>query len=320
MTLNTATIPQNDEQLAIKRVSKGRLLLRRFCRNKLALAGVAIMAVLIVYAVLGPHVSKYGYDDVDFLSLQKAPDSNHWFGTDQVGADLFVRAAHGVGRSLMIGFIASVGITVIAAFAGSAVAYFEGWPEKIGTWILDMLLVVPTFFLLAIMVQAASGTNGWIWLTVALMIFGWIMMARVIRSIATSLREREYVAAARFMGVRPLTIIRRHIIPNLGSILIIHTVLGVVSAIEAETGLSFIGFGIQPPDTSLGTLISDGSGLLQTAPWMFLIPSLLLLALCFAMTWIGDGLRDALDPSSSSSGKAAGKTVKKRAGKRGRTA
>lgn len=298
MTINASTVPQNDDRLTIRRVSKGRLLLRRFCRNKLALAGVTIMVVLIGYAVLGPHISKYDYADVDFVNLQESPDADHWFGTDKVGADLFVRAAHGVGRSLMIGFIASIGITVIAAFVGSAIAYFEGWPEKIGTWILDMLLVIPTFFLLAIIVQSASGTNGWIWLTVALMIFGWIMMARIIRSIATSLREREYVAAARFMGVRPLTVIRRHVIPNLGSILIIHTVLGVVTAIEAETGLSFIGFGIQPPDTSLGTLISDGAGLLQTAPWMFLIPSLLLLGLCFAMTWIGDGLRDALDPSS----------------------
>lgn len=304
MTLNTAVVPQHEEQLAIKRVSKGRLLLRRFSRNKLAMVGVAIMMILILYAVVAGYVSKYSYSDVDFASLQEPPSASHWFGTDKVGGDLFARAAHGVGRSLMIGFIASVGITAIAAFAGSAIAYFEGWPEKIGTWVLDMLLVVPTFFLLAMMVQAGSGTSGWIWLTVALMIFGWIMMARVVRSIATSLREREYVAAARFMGVRGLTVIRRHVIPNLGSILVIHTVLGVVTAIEAETGLSFIGFGIQPPDTSLGTLISEGSGLLQTAPWMFLIPGGLLLALCFAMTWIGDGLRDALDPSSASGGSA----------------
>jgi peptide/nickel transport system permease protein len=204
----------------------------------------------------------------------------------------------------MIGLIASIGITIVAAFVGTAVAYFEGWREKVGVWIIDMLLVIPTFFLLAIMVTGASGTNGWLWLTAALMIFGWVGYARVLRSIALSLREREYVAAARFMGVRSFTILRRHMIPNLGSILIIHTVLGVVYAVQAETGLSFLGFGIRPPDTSLGVLIRAGSGTLLTAPWMFFVPAGLLLALCFSMTMIGDGLRDALDPSSASSGRA----------------
>jgi peptide/nickel transport system permease protein len=167
-----------------------------------------------------------------------------------------------------------------------------------------MLLVIPTFFLLAIMVKGATGTSGWLWLTAALTIFGWVGYARILRSIALSLREREYIAAARFMGVPSLTILRRHMIPNLGSILIIQTVLGVVYAVQAETGLSFLGFGITPPDTSLGVLIRAGSSTLLTAPWMFLVPAALLLALCFSMTMVGDGLRDALDPSSASAGRA----------------
>ena len=181
---------------------------------------------------------------------------------------------------------------MIAAFVGTAVAYFEGWREKVGVWIIDMLLVIPTFFLLAIMVKGATGTSGWLWLTAALTIFGWVGYSRILRSLALSLREREYVAAARFMGVPSFTILRRHMIPNLGSILIINTVLGVVGAVQAETGLSFLGFGITPPDTSLGVLIRAGSGTLLTAPWMFLEPAALLLALCFSMTLIGDGLRD----------------------------
>jgi peptide/nickel transport system permease protein len=154
------------------------------------------------------------------------------------------------------------------------------------------------------MVKGATGTSGWLWLTAALTIFGWVGYSRILRSIALSLREREYVAAARFMGVPSFTILRRHMIPNLGSILIINTVLGVVGAVQAETGLSFLGFGITPPDTSLGVLIRAGSGTLLTAPWMFLEPAALLLALCFSMTLIGDGLRDALDPSSASGGRA----------------
>jgi peptide/nickel transport system permease protein len=288
----------------VQRVPKSTLVARRFARNRAAVAGLVIFALLALLAVVGPFLTRWGYDDLDFGALKQAPTAAHWLGTDIVGADMLALCVRGLGRSLLIGVIASLGITVIAAFVGTAITYFEGWREKVGIWIVDMLLVIPTFFLLAIMVKGASGTSGWLWLTAALTIFGWVGYARILRSIALSLREREYIAAARFMGVPSLTILRRHMIPNLGSILIIQTVLGVVYAVQAETGLSFLGFGITPPDTSLGVLIRAGSSTLLTAPWMFLEPAALLLALCFSMTMIGDGLRDALDPSSASAGRA----------------
>jgi peptide/nickel transport system permease protein len=303
-TTTTAPGKGTAKQTAIQRVPKARLIVRRFARNRPAMFGLVIFVVLVLVAVIGPFVATWNYDDLDFTALKQAPSSEHWLGTDTVGADMLSLSIRGLGRSLMIGVIASVGITVIAAFVGTAVAYFEGWREKLGVWLIDMMLVIPTFFLLAIMVKGASGTSGWLWLTLALTIFGWVGYARVLRSIALSLREREYIAAARFMGVPSFTILRRHMIPNLGSILIIHTVLGVVYAVQAETGLSFLGFGITPPDTSLGVLIRAGSGSLLTAPWMFLVPAALLLALCFSMTMVGDGLRDALDPSSASVGRA----------------
>jgi peptide/nickel transport system permease protein len=288
----------------VQRVPKLTLIARRYARSASAVAGLVLFALLVLLAVAGPFLTKWSYDDLDFLALKQPPGATHWLGTDIVGADMFALCVRGLGRSLLIGLIASLGITVIAAFVGTAVAYFEGWREKVGVWVIDMLLVIPTFFLLAIMVKGATGTSGWLWLTAALTIFGWVGYSRILRSIALSLREREYVAAARFMGVPSFTILRRHMIPNLGSILIINTVLGVVGAVQAETGLSFLGFGITPPDTSLGVLIRAGSGTLLTAPWMFLEPAALLLALCFSMTLIGDGLRDALDPSSASGGRA----------------
>jgi peptide/nickel transport system permease protein len=293
-----------ERRAALHRVPKTTLIARRFARNKAAVAGLAIFVLLALLALAGPFISPWKYDDLDFLALKQPPTSMHWLGTDIVGADMFALTVRGLGRSLMIGVIASLGITVIAAFVGTAVAYFEGWREKVGIWVIDMLLVIPTFFLLAIMVKGATGTSGWLWLTAALTIFGWVGYSRILRSIALSLREREYVQAARFMGVPSFTILRRHMIPNLGSILIIQTVLGVVYAVQAETGLSFLGFGINPPDTSLGVLIRAGSGTLLTAPWMFLEPAALLLLLCFSMTMVGDGLRDALDPSSASGGRA----------------
>ena len=299
-----ASAIEQEQRAVLHRVPKRTLIVRRFCRNRPALLGFVIFLLLALLAVAGPFVSPWEYDDPDFSALKQPPSPAHWLGTDAVGADMFALAVRGLGRSLMIGLIASLGITIIAAFVGTALAYFEGWREKVGVWIIDMLLVIPTFFLLAIMVTGASGTHGWLWLTAALTLFGWVGYARVLRSIALSLREREYIAAARFMGVPSFTILRRHMIPNLGSILIIHTVLGVVYAVQAETGLSFLGFGITPPDTSLGVLIRAGSGTLLTAPWMFLVPAALLLALCFSMTMIGDGLRDALDPSSASAGRA----------------
>jgi peptide/nickel transport system permease protein len=289
---------------AVLRVPKSTLIVRRFCRNKTAVFGLAIFVLLTLLAIVGPYLAKWKYDDLDFLALKQGPSAAHWLGTDIVGADMLALCIRGLGRSLMIGVIASLGITVIAAFVGTAVAYFEGWREKVGVWIIDMMLVIPTFFLLAIMVKGATGTNGWMWLAAALTLFGWVGYSRILRSIALSLREREYVAAARFMGVPSFTILRRHMIPNLGSILIIQTVLGVAYAVQAETGLSFLGFGIAPPDTSLGVLIRAGSGTLLTAPWMFLEPAALLLLLCLSMTLIGDGLRDALDPSSASGRRA----------------
>ncbi|UPK75809.1 ABC transporter permease [Nocardioidaceae bacterium SCSIO 66511] len=304
MTTPTVTTVEADERVAIQRTSKGRLLVRRYMRNKSAVVGLFIVLLLVAFTLIGPMFAKYEYEELDFLALKEAPSGDHWFGTDNAGGDLFALSIRGLGRSLMIGFIASIGITVIAALVGTAVAYFGGWIEKVGTWILDMLLVIPAFLVIAIVTSSASGTNGWLWLTLALMLLGWVGYARVIRSVALSLREREYVSAAKFMGVGSFTILRRHLIPNLGSILIIHTVLGVVYAVELETALSFVGFGINPPDTSLGVLIDNGSKTLDTAPWMFLIPAGLLVALCFAMTMIGDGLRDALDPSSESGGKA----------------
>ncbi|MGH3359190.1 MAG: ABC transporter permease [Nocardioidaceae bacterium] len=304
MTTLPGTATAQDERVAIQRVSKRRLIARRFLRNKAAVLGLAIFVILVSFAAFGSFFATWEYDELDFMALKEGPSGEHWFGTDNAGGDLFALTVRGLGRSLMIGVLASVGTTIIAAFVGTAIAYFGGWFDKVGTWILDMMLVIPAFLMLAIVVQSTSGANGWIWLTVGLTVLSWPVYARIIRSLAMSLREREYVTAARFMGVPSLTILRRHLVPNLGSILIIQTVLGVVYAVEAETALSFIGFGISPPDTSLGLLIDSGSGTLQTAPWMFLFPAGLLVALCFAMTMIGDGLRDAFDPSSESGGKA----------------
>lgn len=262
----------------------------------------AILVVLVLMAIFGPMICRFDYTDPDFTSLNVPPNATHWFGTDGGGFDLFACVTHGLGRSLVIGISYALITTVLSAIIGTAIAYARGVPEKIGMWFLDMLLVIPSFLLVAMIVRASSGATGWLMLIVGLSAFGWIGYARTLRTVALSLRERDYVRAARYMGVSPIKTIIRHLIPNLGSILIINMVLCVIGGINSETAYSFLGLGIKAPDTSLGYLLSQGSSAMLSAPWVILIPSIVLIILCVSMQMIGDGLRDALDPYSRAAG------------------
>ena len=292
-----------DEQ-GLHRTGRFALIARRFVRRPSAVVGVVLLLLLVLFAVVGPLVSPWAYDEPDFLALAQAPGPDHWFGTTQGGSDLFALCARGLGRSLLIGILSSVGITVVAAVLGTCVAFFEGWVERVGMWVLDMLLVIPTFLLIAMVTRSASGGSSWLVLTLALTVFGWVGYARILRTLSLQLRELDYVNAARYMGVNPFRIIVRHLVPNLGSVLIIQTVLGVVGAVNSETALSFLGLGVKAPDWSLGTILAAGQSVVLTSPWVLLAPSLFLIALTFSMQLIGDGLRDAIDPYSRSGGKA----------------
>lgn len=312
-TMVDAANPQNDPKTVttadkkgeVKHLSYGALIARRFFRQPAAVAGVVILAVLVFFALFGNVIGKWGYDDPDFTALSEAPSSNHWFGTDPGGSDLYALVVHGLGRSILVGVITSVCTMIIAALVGTAIAFFGGWIERVGMWILDCLLVVPTFLLVAMIVRAANAKAGWIWLVIGLTAFGWVGYARIIRTMTLSLRERDYVKAARFMGVGSFKIILRHLVPNLASMLIINTVLGVVGAVSSETALSYLGVGIKPPDTSLGSILQTGASTTQTAPWIVIVPSVALVLLTFSMQLIGDGLRDAIDPNSAAGGKVS---------------
>ena len=286
----------------VKRISYAGLIARRFFRQRSAIAGLIVLGVMVFIAVVGPIVCTYAYTEPDFAAITVPPNAQHWFGTDGGGVDLFACVAHGLGRSLVIGISSALLTMVIAAVIGTAIAYVRGWGEKVGMWILDMLLVIPSFLLVAMIVRAASGATGWLVLILGLTAFGWIGYARTLRTMALSLRERDYVKAAKYMGVHPMRIIVRHLIPNLGSILVIDTVLGVISGINSETAYSFLGLGIKSPDTSLGLILSQGSSAMLSGPWIVLIPSLVLVVLCVSMQLIGDGLRDAFDPYSRAAG------------------
>lgn len=299
-----AVTDDNDEEGEFKRTGRMALYARRFMRRPSAVVGMVMLLLLIFFAIFGSKLGKWHYDDIDFLSLAAPPSADHWLGTTSGGSDMYAMIVRGLGRSLAIGIISSIGTTILAAIIGTSIAFFQGWVERVGMWILDMLLVVPSFLLIAMMVRTSAGMSGWLWLTFGLVVFGWIGYARVLRTLTMSLRELDYVRAAKFMGVGSFTIILRHLVPNLGSVLIINTVLGVVGAVGSETSLSYLGLGIKAPDTSLGTLLNDGQSVILTSPWVLVFPSIVLIMLTFSVQLIGDGLRDAIDPYSRSVGKA----------------
>ncbi|MEE6390134.1 MULTISPECIES: ABC transporter permease [Microbacterium] len=290
-------------RVATKRLSKWTLYWRRFARNRGALIGLVIFVVLVLFAVLGPLIARYDHIELDFLNLSSPPSAEHWFGTNNAGNDLFAQVAVGLQRSLMIAITVSVGVTIVSALVGTAAAYFGGWTERISLLVIHFMMVIPSFLILAMISNKAGGD----WRVIALiMIFviGWYFPARVIWTMALSLREREYVSAARYMGVGGMRIVLRHLLPNIGSLLVINFTLGVVNAVVTETGLSFLGFGVKIPDVSLGALIGAGSSSLTTAPWLFYFPAAALTLLTVSMALIADGLRDALDPTSAAGGRA----------------
>lgn len=293
---------QPAEAASEKSLSKWTLYSRRFMRNKPAVAGVIILIVLVLFATLGPLLSPYAVNDMDFLSLGKGPSAEHWFGTNGAGNDTYTQTAIGLQRSLMIAITVSVGTTILSALVGTAAAYFGGWFERIALLVIHFMMVVPTFLMLSVI----SNDSGGVWWVIALvMIFiGWFFPARIIWTMTLSLREREYVQAARYMGVPGTRIVLRHLVPNIGSLLVINFTMGIVAAVTTETGLSFIGFGVKIPDVSLGSLIGEGSTSITSSPWLFYFPALALTLLTVSMALIADGLRDALDPTSAAGGRA----------------
>jgi peptide/nickel transport system permease protein len=278
---------------------RGRLVLRRFLHQKQGLIGLAGLILLILLAFVGPYFTHWTYTDHDFENFLTGPSSKHWFGTDQTGLDLYAATMRGAQKSILIGLLVALFATGIAAIVGAAAGYFSGWIDRILMWIVDLLLVVPAFLIIAIVSQHFA--NNWLLFVVLLGMFIWQITARIVRGQTLALKHREYVLAAKYMGVPSWRIITRHVLPNLSSLLIIDATINVSTAIITEASLSFFGFGVQPPDVSLGTLLSDGQNAAFTYPWLFLFPAAFLILLVLAVNLVGDGLRDALDPSAGKS-------------------
>ncbi|MFF0489236.1 ABC transporter permease [Nocardia sp. NPDC004068] len=281
-------------------VAAGRrkLVWRRFLRNKPAVVSLIVLLLMLILSFALPPLLPYDYQQLDYTALLKPPSGKHPFGTNQIGQDVLAQTLRGLQKSLVIGFSVAICTSVIAALAGSVAGLLGGWTDRVVMWVVDLLLVVPSFIIVAIFAPRTKGSGSILLLIVLLAVFSWMISARLVRGLTLSLRDREFVRAARYMGASTWTIITTHIIPNIASILIIDTTLAVGAAIISETGLSFLGFGVQPPDVSLGTLIAAGTKSALTYPWLFLFAGGLLVLTVLCANLVGDGLRDAFDPSS----------------------
>ena len=281
--------------------SRWTLVWRRLARRHRAKVGLAVVLLLFVLAYLSPFVVKWQYNQLDTSAFLSPPSAAHWFGTTQNGFDMFALTMRGMQKSLIIGLVGALIATSLAAVVGSFAGYFGGVLSAALLVLVDLLLVLPAFLIIAILSPAFRGRT-WLLFVVLLAVFHWMVTSRIVRGLTLSLKEREFVHAARFMGVPGWRIIFRHILPNMSSLLIIDATVNVSGLILAEVGLSFFGFGVQPPDVSLGTLIGSYAGAALTYPWQFYFPAFALIVLVLSINLVGDALRDALDPHSAARG------------------
>jgi peptide/nickel transport system permease protein len=274
--------------------SPRRLFWKRFSRNKLALAGGIIVAILLFVAILAPLVSPYDPNDIDRKHILEPPGIQHPLGTDDLGRDVLSRMIWGSQISLSVGFVA-VGISVIMGMMfGSLSGYYGGWMDRIIMRFIDIMLSVPTFFLI-LAVIAFIGSSIWN-IMIIIGITSWMGVARLVRAEFLSLKEREYVLAARAVGASNMRIIFRHIMVNSLAPVLVSAVLGIAGAVLVESSLSFLGIGVQPPTPSWGNILTLGKDNMETAWWLSVFPGLAILITVLGYNLLGEGVRDALDP------------------------
>ena len=278
-----------------------QVVLRRFMRHRLAVFGMAMFVFLVLVAFIGGQFWTHSYRSLDFPRYSP-PSGDHPFGTDGLGADMVAQVIRGLRFSLQIAIIVALVSTAVGVVLGALAGYKRGWTDAIISRFIDLVLVIPGLVIVVVLarssfsnVQGKSGSN---WLVVAMYLsfVFWLTIARVVRGMVLSLREKEFVEAARAMGGSTVRIVFKHILPNTVDVIIVNATLSVALAVLTEAAISFIGLGVRPPDTSLGLLINQNRNELNLHPWLFFIPFAFIVAVSLAINFMGDGLRDALDP------------------------
>lgn len=293
----TARPPRGAESLA-------RLTVRRFFRHRVALLSIAVLLLVILSALLAP-LSPYSPTAIAPTNDLQPPSPAHFFGTDDNGRDVFTRVLYGGRISILVGLAATVLSLVVGVFIGAVAGYFGGWIDNILMRITDAFLCLPSLFVLILISTLLrdlpwTGLRNSVWIVIVVIaVLSWMWPARLIRGEFLSLKEEDFVLAARAVGVGPGRIMVQHILPNAIGVIIVHGTLSVGYSIILESGLSYLGFGVQPPTPSWGNLLATAQIYALRAPWLMIFPGLMIFLTTLSVNHIGDGLRDALDPRSA---------------------
>jgi oligopeptide transport system permease protein len=268
----------------------------RFVRNRAALIALAILLLIVLACFIGPLLLPNNAIDSDWSAISLAPtlQGAHWFGTDEVGRDLLVRTLEGGRVSLEVGLLGTLVSGFFGVAYGAISGYLGGRTDAVMMRIVDMMYAIP-YMLIAILMMTLFGRAFYL-VVLTISAFSWLDMARVVRGQTLTLRTREFVDAARATGVKPLTIVARHIVPNLIGVVVVYASVTVPGIVLTESVLSFLGLGVQEPMTSWGVLVEDGAQKLEAMPWLLLCPAVMLCVTLYSVSFVGDGLRDAFDP------------------------
>lgn len=266
----------------------------RIRRNRLALFGGSVVLALFIVSLLAPLISPFDPSAINAYTVLSPPSWHHWFGTDELGRDVFSRVLYGSRVSLKVGFVA-VGIAVsIGTVIGLVSGYFSGLVDSALMRVVDVMLCFPAFFLILAIITFLEPSIWYIMMVIGLT--GWMGVARLVRAETLSIREMDYILAARCIGCSNTRIIFRHILPNAVSPVLVSATLGIAGAILTESALSFLGIGVQPPTPSWGNILTSGKDYIEFAWWLSLFPGLAILVTVLAYNLLGEGIRDALDP------------------------
>ena len=268
---------------------------RRLLRNRAALAGIVLLTLMVLAALIGPYLSPFAYDEINKADVWIGPlQHGHLLGTDALGRDLLVRLLMGLRVSLAIGLVATLVSLTIGVTWGAVAGFLGGRIDEAMMRIVDVLYSLP-FIFFVILLMVTFGSNI-VLIFVAIGAVEWLTMSRIVRGQTLTLKHKEFVEAARAAGLSRGAIIARHIVPNLLGPVVVYVTLTIPAVILAESFLSFLGLGVQPPMASLGTLIAGGASDMELAPWLLIFPSAVMVVTLMSFNFIGDGLRDALDP------------------------
>lgn len=267
---------------------------RRLKKNKVAMVSLIILVIVIIMCIIGPFISPYNFKEQDYAALDMMPFGKHWFGTDNLGRDLFVRVWMGGRVSLYIGFVGTLIELVFGCLYGGIAGYFGGAVDMIMMRFIEVIASVP--YLLVVILLLLVLPKGVNTLIIALCITGWVGIARLIRGQVMQIKSLDYVLAAKALGAKPMRIILKHELPNTIGLILVYMSMDIPAFIFDEAFLSFLGLGVQPPKTSWGALIFSGQGVMTNHPHELIIPTVILAITMLAFNLLGDGLRDALDP------------------------